>query len=182
MGQWTTVKQLTYEEALIKKKKQQEKAREKAKLKSDSKTPAKAVKKKKSLTVAQLKKKTDVVFSKYVRLRDAQYRGGIWWCQCCTCDRWIPLKEIQNGHFQSRRYLNTRFHEQNCHPQCVKCNMFNQGEQYKYSLFVDRKYGPGTAKKLEQLARINKSFKSWEYEEMIANYTAKIKQFEEKVV
>lgn len=129
-------------------------------------------------TVAQLKKQADTAFSIYIRLRDGEYRGGIWWCPCITCPAIKPIKEMQAGHFQSRRYMNTRFHEQNVHAQCKKCNIFNAGEQFKYSLAVDKRYGPGTATKLELLSRQIKQFKTFELEEMIAQYKASIKEYE----
>jgi len=131
-------------------------------------------------TLGQVKKKADTVFSKYVRLRDASYQNGNWWCQCITCARWLPIKEIQNGHFQSRRFMNTRYNEENCNPQCTKCNIFNQGEQYKYSLAVDKKYGPGTAEKLERLARQPKKWKTWELDDLIIYWKGKIAEYERR--
>ena len=173
------MKQQTYAEALAKAKAKQAKYKNKEvkalvrikKVKSRTNKP---------LTVAKLKPKVDAIFSKYIRLRDGQFKGGAWWCQCCTCERWIPLNEIQNGHFQSRRYMNTRYNEQNCNAQCVKCNIFNNGEQYKYGLFVDRKYGPGTSTKLQKLAQVEKRFKTWELEELIVKYQVLVSKYEEK--
>lgn len=131
-------------------------------------------------SVSALKKKLDTVFSVYIRMRDGEYRKGVWWCRCITCGEWKPLKIMQAGHFQSRRFTATRFHEQNVHAQCKKCNIFNQGEQYKYAIAVDRLYGTGTADMLEQLARQTKKFKTWELEEMIGEYKLKIHAFERK--
>lgn len=171
------IKPPSYEEALAKAQ-EANKRLQKAKPQKDKVKKARASTRKP--TVAKLKKKADTAFSMYIRLRDAEFKGGNWWCQCITCGAWKPIKEIQNGHFQSRRYMSTRYHEQNCHSQCAKCNIFNQGEQYKYSLAVDKKYGPGTARKLELLAQQVKQFKTWELEEMIDEYQAKIKEYEEK--
>lgn len=141
---------------------------------------AKKPKNKAEPTVSGLKKKADTVFSVYIRLRDGEFRNGIWWTQCITCGEWKPLKIMQAGHFQSRRYTSTRFHEKNVHGQCKKCNIFNQGEQFKYAIMVDKFYGTGTAEMLVQLARQHKKFKTWELEDMISNYKARIVEYERK--
>jgi hypothetical protein len=49
--------------------------------------------------------------------------------------------------------LSTRYDEQNCQVQCVGCNMFKFGEQFKFSLALDSKYGKGTAEDLLHKSR-----------------------------
>ena len=89
-------------------------------------------------TISKLKKELDKWFSLYIRLRDATDEGMV---QCFTCGVVKYYKSgMQCGHFQSRRHLPTRFDEENCAPQCVSCNMFKQGEQYKFALNLDAKY------------------------------------------
>ena len=77
---------------------------------------------------------------------------------------------MQCGHFQSRSFLATRFDEVNCQPQCVGCNMFKQGEQYKFSLGLDSKYGEGTAQELQFLAKKIVKFTRLDYDEKISYY------------
>ena len=77
---------------------------------------------------------------------------------------------MQNGHFQSRSFLATRFDEENCQPQCVGCNMFKQGEQYKFALNLDAKYGEGKAEELEFLAKSVVKFSRIDYEDKISYY------------
>ena len=77
---------------------------------------------------------------------------------------------MQNGHFQSRSFLATRFDEENCQPQCVACNMFKQGEQYKFALALDSKYGEGKAEELEILAKSVVKFSRSDYEDKISYY------------
>jgi hypothetical protein len=107
----------------------------------------------KKQTVAVVKKKADTWFSKYVRYRDAQKRGGEYYAPCITCDKWLPIKQMHAGHFQSRRHNSTRYDDENVNAQCAACNTYNQGEQFKYSKALDLKYGNGTAEKLEKLAQ-----------------------------
>ena len=87
---------------------------------------------------------------------------------------------MQNGHFQSRSFLATRFNEENCQPQCVGCNMFKQGEQYKFALGLDAKYGEGTAEHLEGLARTTIKISRIDYEEKISYYKATVEKLKKK--
>ena len=119
-------------------------------------------------TISKLKKELDTYFSLYIRLRDADSLGFV---QCFTCQRFKHYKSgMQNGHFQSRSFLSTRFDEENCQPQCVGCNMFKSGEQYKFSVNLDNKYGDGKAKELEFKARQIQKFSRVDYEENISYY------------
>ena len=124
-------------------------------------------------TISKLKKELDKYFSLYIRLRDS-HNGLV---QCFTCGCVKPYnKGIQNGHFQSRRFLATRFNEENCAPQCVACNMFRAGEQYKFSLNLDAKYGEGKAEELELLARTIVKFTRVDYEDNIRYYKSAVEK------
>ena len=120
-------------------------------------------------TVSKLKKELDKWFSLYIRLREANEYGM---CQCFTCGVVRHYKEgMQNGHFQSRKHLATRFSEAgNCEVQCVKCNVYEWGEQYKFSIAIDAKYGEGRAQELQYLARTTVKISRVEYEEKISYY------------
>ena len=100
--------------------------------------------------ISKLKKELDSWFSKYIRLRGATDMGI---AQCFTCGKIDHYKKLQNGHFQSRRHNATRWDNKNCQVQCVKCNMFGQGEQYKFGMYLDAKYGLGTSEELEILSK-----------------------------
>ena len=107
----------------------------------------------KKQTVPVVKKKADTWFSKYVRYRDGELRGGEYHAPCITCEKWLPIKQMHAGHFQSRRHNSTRYDDENVNAQCAACNTYNQGEQFKYAKALDLKYGDGTAEKLEKLAQ-----------------------------
>jgi len=119
-------------------------------------------------TISKLKKELDTIFSLFIRLRDATDEGLV---QCFTCHKVSHYKSgMQNGHFQSRKHLATRWDEENCQVQCVGCNMFKAGEQYKFSVALDSKYGEGTSEELERIARKTiKSSRYW-YEGEISYY------------
>ena len=119
-------------------------------------------------SISKLKKELDKWFSLYIRLRDANDFGLV---QCFTCGVVKPYnKGMQCGHFQSRSHLSTRFDEVNCQPQCVGCNMFKQGEQYKFALNIDAKYGEGTAQELQFLSKTTLKITRVEYNEKITYY------------
>ena len=119
-------------------------------------------------TISKLKKELDKWFSLYIRLRDATSEGLV---QCFTCNKVSHYKSgMQNGHFQSRKHLATRWDEENCQVQCVGCNMFKAGEQYKFAINLDAKYGIGTSEELERIARKIVKCSSWWYDSEIGYY------------
>ena len=119
--------------------------------------------------ISKLKKELDKWFSLYIRLRESTSQGI---AQCFTCGKIDYYKKLQCGHFQSRRHYATRWNKWNCQVQCVKCNMFEQGEQWKFGLNINAKYGDGTSKELEFLAQTSIKKMRVEYEEDIRYYKA----------
>lgn len=115
-------------------------------------------------------KKLDAVFSKYIRLRDADQEG---YCRCSTCGEVHHWTKIQAGHFISRKHYATRWNEDNVHAQCVACNVFRYGEQYKFSLYL----GDKLSKELLEESRLTTKFTDIEIIEMIEEYNEKIKEF-----
>jgi hypothetical protein len=98
----------------------------------------------KKSTRKKLIEKLDKVFSQYIRLREAKNGNS----ECFTCGKVDHWKRLQNGHFMSRKHLSTRWDETNCQVQCAGCNVFRYGEQYKFSVGLDTKYGIGTAESM----------------------------------
>ena len=125
-------------------------------------------------SISKLKKELDKWFSLFIRLRDADSNGLVF---CFTCGRSKHYKSgMQNGHFQSRKHLSTRWDEENCQVQCVGCNMFKAGEQYKFAINLDAKYGEGTAEELEFLARTIMKVSRIDYEEKISYYKERVEK------
>lgn len=129
----------------------------------------------KKKSVASLKKKADAEYSKYVRYRDAAYKNGDWIAECITCGESKPVKQLQAGHFVSRRVNALRFEDTNVHPQCVGCNMFKQGEQYLYAKEIDLRYGDGTADGLMSRRFETHKFTIPELEEIIKDSKTYVK-------
>lgn len=121
---------------------------------------------------SRLVKKLDIVFSQYVRLKNAD-KNGI--CTCVTCGKKGHWKTggIQAGHFMSRKHYSTRWDESNVFPQCVSCNVYNQGMQYKYSLFLGQATSDLMHKKSQEITK----FTTIELQEMIKKYTDLVKMY-----
>ena len=128
-------------------------------------------------SISKLKKELDIWFSLFIRLRFATKEGL---CQCVTCGKVSHYKKMQNGHFQSRRHHATRWNQKNCAVQCISCNCFQQGQQYKFSIYLDGKYGEGTAKELEYLAKQITKISRSDYEENISYYKDLVKKLKDE--
>ena len=116
-------------------------------------------------------KKLDRVFSEYVRLKNADHAGN---CKCITCGKTFHYKNIDAGHFVSRRHIIVRFDELNVFPQCKYCNRFLNGLQYEYGKALDARFGKGTADKLVQKSRSTERLETKKIEELFAFYKKKL--------
>jgi hypothetical protein len=130
-----------------------------------------AKKQKKQESTGFLTNKLDKIFSIYVRLKYADDTGNV---QCFTCTNTHHYKAIQNGHFQSRRYMSTRFHVNNCRPQCYACNVGLHGQQYIFGSNLDKEMGSGTAETMVLLSKQQKKFSAQEFQELIKYYTEEV--------
>lgn len=129
-------------------------------------------------SISKLKKELDNWFSLYIRLRDATDEGLV---ECFTCGKVAHYKKgMQNGHFQSRRHLATRFDETNCQTQCVGCNMFKAGEQFKFHINLNAKYGEDTSINLQHKAMQSVKITRVDYEEKISYYKELVKKIKKE--
>ena len=128
-------------------------------------------------SISKLKKELDKWFSLYIRLRDADENGVV---ICFTSGRAYPYKNIHAGHFMSRRCLSTRWCEINVQPQSAADNLFAQGEQYRFGLNLDAKYGEGTAEDLQFKARQIQKFSRIDYEEKITHYKSAVEKLKKE--
>lgn len=140
-----------------------------ASIKKRVKVPTK--KKPKAKTRSYYVKELDRVFSIYIRRRD-DGKG------CITCGVVKPWQEMQNGHYESRGKLPTRWDERNCHSQCMACNLFKKGNYTMYAIEMLRLYGDGILYELQEKANSSEKIptsvikdKIEEYKEKIANYS-----------
>ena len=76
----------------------------------------------------------DMWFSRYIRIKYSyKIQNGEVYCQCIVSPEVIKLaSNMDNGHCVSRKYLTTRYYENNCRPQNRSSNRFS-GEADHYT-------------------------------------------------
>ena len=121
-------------------------------------------------TVQELIKATQIIFNKYIRLRDKN--------ELCISCKQVP-KKINAGHFwNANNHWNVRFDEDNVHVQCEKCNSYLSGNLIEYRTNLLMKIGAERFSQLEAKARAIRKFTKDELKEIIKEYKQKIKQYE----
>lgn len=101
----------------------------------------------------------DWIFSKVIRLKNADERGLV---SCYTCGIIKHWKEMQCGHFRPRKHLGTRYEEKNCKVQCMNCNCFLSGNLEEFSYRLSQEYTPNTVQELYNLSLTIISNFPWE--------------------
>ena len=127
--------------------------------------------KSKKPTKSKLVKKLDIVFSRWVRLSNSDDKG---YCECVTCNKKVHWYDIQAGHFMSRRHYSTRWDQDNVKPQCKACNIFGQGKQYEYSIYLGKSLSDDLLAKSRQLVK----YSVVDLQNMIDFYTNELKALE----
>lgn len=113
-------------------------------------------------------KDLQVVFNKYIRLRDA----GL---PCISCGRNSGAK-MNAGHYLSvGAHPELRFDEANCHIQCEHCNSYKSGNQAQYRPRLIAKVGQAEVDRLEGPQQQLK-LTIEEIQELIAKYKTKVKE------
>lgn len=131
-------------------KKQKEVAKaQKTKSEARVKVRKEKAKETKRFSRSNLTTEADRVWSLFIRRRDLGK-------PCITCNTpWTDT--AQAGHFASRRHLNTRWLEKNWNSQCVACNNWGAGEQFKHWTALDKLYWTGTADQIMRFANDSSS-------------------------
>lgn len=117
----------------------------------------------KKISKKSLVTKLDNVFSIYIRRRYAINDIS----KCVTCNKEDHWKNLQCGHFMSRKHMSTRWDENNCQVQCAGCNVFKYGEQYLFSQYLGNNLSEELYIKSKQIVK----FTELDLEEMIKRYT-----------
>ena len=127
--------------------------------------------KKKRIKRKTLVSNLDKYFSRFVRWSNADSDGNV---KCATCETIKHVKEMQNGHFQSRRHYSCRWLIKNTAPQCYACNIGNQGAQFQMSKYLDKKYGPGTAQHIQDRSKLSRKYTDAELKILAQYYKDKV--------
>lgn len=110
---------------------------------------------------AECLKTTKSSFQLMKRVEAADLQGLV---TCCSCPKRSHYKRMDGGHYlPAKSSTATCFHEQNCHPQCKKCNKWESGNLIEYRKFLVKRYGEDAVQELESL----RGFRTWEKWELI---------------
>lgn len=120
-----------------------------------------------------LAKRLDMVFSAYVRLRDAMYGGNT---VCISCGRVLPFEQMQAGHYYSRRCMSTRWDADNVHSECSICNCHDSNHLKGYTVNLLSKIGEVRFNRLAELHNQERKWCDAELEDMIRHYTAEVRR------
>ena len=126
---------------------------------------------------AKLKIALDAVFSLYIRYRDSVNGMN----QCITCSKTMLIKDLQDGHYESRNHLALRWDETNNHPQCYYCNIILKGNYPVYTIKMLEKYGESHLQMLAIKKHNTTHLTRFEYEMLIKEYTKKLNELMLKV-
>ena len=108
------------------------------------------------------------VVNTYVRLRDADL-------PCVSCN--ATQAKWSAGHFHSQGgHSFLRFHEDNLHKQCVRCNLELHSNPHEYRERLTLKIGAGRVEYLDKHRNAPRKYSIDEVKELITEYRMKIKQ------
>jgi len=111
------------------------------------------VKKEKLKTYTQKVNDAKKVFQKWIRNRDAGHN-------CISCNAVIGSGVAHAGHYKkSEIYRGVIFNELNVNVQCVKCNLYLNGNEANYRIGLVAKIGEQKVKELENLAEQTRKYK-----------------------
>lgn len=131
----------------------------------------KAETKEKLKTKSQHLKELQVIFNKYIRLRDADE-------PCISCGIKIIGTSHASHFFSVGSTPGLRFDENNVHASCEKCNLHLHGNQFEYSIRLPDRIGLESFNELVQKKGQKLMLSIPEITELKKVYNAKIKSIE----
>lgn len=117
----------------------------------------------KKKTLKYWKTKIDKPFHEYIRRSNVNSDG---FGKCISCHKPIHFNESDAGHFITRGALSTRWDENNVKLQCRKCNRFEMGRQFEYSLSIGSELAESLLIKSKQVFKLMEH----EYQEIFEKY------------
>ena len=121
----------------------------------------------------------DTYFSRYIRVLNS-FNGR---CTCFTCGTIKDIKDCDNGHYLKREHKATRYHEDNCKPQCRTCNgdTKHNGKQAEFRVNLVNLIGEEKVVKLEELAKTSIKADGYFYKSIADEYRIKLNELQLKL-
>ena len=130
----------------------------------------KKVKSTKSITLPKLTEKAQKVFNAWIRERDS--KDGYF--TCISCFKTLPIESMNAGHYvpvKGGSFL--RFHPDNVHGECQRCNGFDEFHLVGYRKNLLLKIGPKKVEWLENNRNVVYKWSRTELEDIIETYKKK---------
>jgi hypothetical protein len=127
---------------------------------------------KQRISVKELEKDLDAIFSWVIRMEAADDNGI---AQCVTSGKLEHWTKLQNGHYISRKHKSLRFNEKNCHPQTMHDNVFLKGNYPSYALFMIKTYGLEFVEWLKSAKHQQSKYHPFELTVLIKDYLERFK-------
>lgn len=132
-------------------------------------------------SLASLTRKLDVIFSKFIRLRDSAAFNHTHF-KCISCGQIKPFEQMDAGHFMGRIHKATRWDEDNVHGECRACNRMSADHIVYYQRNLVQKIGQGRVDLLLAKARQSKKWSAWELEQLIKHYQQEVDKMQGKSI
>lgn len=118
----------------------------------------------------------DIAFSQYIRLKYANEFGEV---KCFTCNFVGFWKQsgIENGHFIGRSVMLLRWLEDNCRPQCIRCNQFMKGNLEVFAA----KLGEEIVSELKKASKQTKRFTIAEIQNIRNHFEELVLKLKQKI-
>ena len=114
-------------------------------------------------SLPELKSQAQRAFNKYIKLRDSKRL-------CISCGKGPE----QAGHYIAQGSSGAlRYNEDNCHGQCVTCNLYMHGNLIEYRMGLVKRIGEKRVKYLEAHKHDIKKWTREELNELIKTYKSK---------
>lgn len=122
-------------------------------------------------TVQELMKAAQIVFNKYIRIRDKAQ-------PCISCGSPLTDKFDAGHYFSSGGHKAVTFDEDNVHGQCVACNQWKHGNLIQYQIGIEQRIGGERLMLLHEKAHKSAKYIREELRDLITTYKSKIKELE----
>ena len=134
-------------------------------------------KKKPKTPEAVAKAKAWVAFSAYIRTRDClRFTGDKDEGMCVTCNKSLPYKKLQAGHFINSRRNAVLFDERIVYTQCYGCNVGNGGAYVEYFVFMEQEWGREKIDEFRKLKHTTVQYKLHDFKEIEVRFNTKRKE------
>lgn len=120
----------------------------------------------------ELDKQLWPIFSKYVRQKDADWKG---WVKCFTCPVMDEWKYFDAGHCLPKASTGSvlKYDERQVKPQCKTCNQGKGGMRKEFEAGLRRLYGENIIYELKRLTEAQLSYEDYKFK--IKEYTNLLK-------